>query len=133
MNLNKEFVDNNIQLPKNGECVTIALTDSSKIKFFDLDLDRRGKIELKNKLQNRYNKSIVLVRLEINSQPHMNPDGRRVGRNHIHVYKEGFGDRWAYELDKYPQFIQCKYFDEYFREFCKYCNIKIQPNIQTVI
>jgi hypothetical protein len=42
--------------------------------------------------------SITLLRLDIDTKPHQNPDGKKISGTHLHVYRHGFGDGWAYEL-----------------------------------
>ena len=98
-------------------------------------MDRRGRIELsKFKLQNRYALTkLPLVRIDIDSPPHMNPDGTKTSRNHIHIYKEVDNDTgnlpWAYDLEN---FAQIKFnedniiFMDIFTGFCEYCNINIK-------
>ena len=59
----------------------------------------RGRIKsLKCSYNNRYGVTIILVRIDINGPPHDNPDGSSVSGNHIHIYREGFGHKFAYEL-----------------------------------
>ena len=41
--------------------------------------------------------SVILARLDFASL-HRNPDGTTVGVPHLHVYREGYGDRFAYEV-----------------------------------
>ena len=130
--MSKHSKDKKIRLPKVNENVKIELVDSSGSYSFDFDIDRRGKIELKSKFQNRYETSKVLVRLDINGPEHINPDGTKVGRNHIHIYKEEYADRWAYDTDKI-EFGVYNSFQEYFDKFCEFCHIKVPSNIQTVI
>ena len=40
---------------------------------------------------------MILARLDFAS-PHRNPDGTAVGVPHLHVYREGYGDKFAYEV-----------------------------------
>lgn len=40
-----------------------------------------------------------LLRLCVNSSPHTNPDGTRVGGTHWHIYTEGFDDWVAFPAD----------------------------------
>ena len=66
-------------LPKNGESQIFDVeSESTKDKFY-IDVDRRGRIELSRfKLQNRYAMTkLPLVRIDIDSPPHLNPDGTR--------------------------------------------------------
>ena len=48
--------------------------------------------------QTRARQIIVLARLDFGPD-HRNPDGNIVGSPHLHVYREGYGDKWAYKLD----------------------------------
>lgn len=130
--MDKFFTKNKQRLPQVFEHAKIELSDSAKSITFYFDIDRRGKIELKSTLQNRYETNEILVRLDINGPEHINPDGTKVGRNHIHIYKEGYADRWAYDTDKFG-FGVYNSFQEYFFKFCEYCHIQIPSNIQTVI
>ena len=59
----------------------------------------RGNIKLKKcTFQNRARKTIVLLRLDWDGPNHQNPDGEWIVSPHIHIYREGFGDKWAYPL-----------------------------------
>lgn len=90
MKLKKVFVKEAIELPNNGENETYDLESIATRDKFYLDVDRRGRIELSRfKLQNRYAVTkLPLVRIDIDSPPHLNPDGTKTSRNHIHIYKE---------------------------------------------
>jgi hypothetical protein len=47
----------------------------------------------------RYARTIVLARLCLNGPTHTNPDGERIDGTHLHLYREGYGDKWAEPLD----------------------------------
>jgi hypothetical protein len=102
--------------------IEIPLISADKREEFILDI-WKGKISLKAKYQTRVHKTIVLVRLDLNGPPHRNPDGEEVGETHIHIYREEYGDKWAYPVD-------IKYFpniNDLFKtldDFMKYCNIR---------
>lgn len=97
-------------------------------------------IELKAKLQSRYVRNrLPLVRIDINSPPHINPDGRKLSRNHIHIFRECDNDTgnlpWAYELNdvfKTNFDLKSLNFMSAFNLICKYCNIEA-GDIQGVI
>lgn len=130
----KYFKEKSIKLPANGEKVQFRLESKEMHENFYLDVNRSGIIELsKFTLQNRFI-VIPLLRLDIDSAPHLNPDGSKASRNHLHIYKEGYGDTWAYDLDDTLGFdwSNCKYFEDYFYAFCKRCNI-VAPETQSVI
>lgn len=141
MALTKIFVKDNIDLPRNGEFETYDLESRESRDKFYLDVDRRGRIEpSKFKLQNRYAVTKQpLVRIDIDSPPHRNPDGTMISRNHIHIYRETDYDTgnlpWAYDLET---IISVKLsqdgidFMTVFSWFCEYCNICID-NVQGVI
>lgn len=112
-----------------GSDETHELVGSNKKEGFLLDLSR-GTIRLsKVKFQTRGRTVIVLVRLDLDGSPHTNPDGSHVGRTHLHLYREGFDDKWAYILD--PNFFSIPQdLEDTFKRFCKYCNITGIPPFQ---
>lgn len=63
---------------------------------FALDISRK-KIVLKMKYQLRARQTIVLARLDFGA-PHRNPDGKEIGVPHLHLYREGYGDKFAYPV-----------------------------------
>lgn len=90
--------------PLPGERLTIPLTSTDKRENFTLDVTR-GRIRLlKASFQNRARQAVVLLRLDVSGSPHINPDGQEIPRPHMHVYREGHADKWAYPAsrDKYP-------------------------------
>lgn len=135
----KYFVNNNIILPLPRENKIYNIISSNKKEKFVLDTSRSGVYSLyKAKLQNRYASNIPLIRLEIDSPPHMNQDGTKSSRNHIHIFKEGYGLTIAYDLECYKNINlnsnELKNFNKVFNEFCKFCNINIDNiEIQEVI
>ncbi len=141
MQLQKIFVKSSIILPNNGENNIYDLQSKETQDKFYLDVDRRGRIELSRfKLQTRYAVTrLPLVRIDIDSPPHLNPDGTKTSRNHIHIYREIDNDTgnlpWAYSLEEFEQikFNQNNImFMDIFSSFCEYCNISME-NIQGVI
>jgi len=91
-------------LPSTGGGLTIPLRSENGKESFLLDV-ARGRYRLtKLKFQTRAKTNIVLVRIDIGGMRHTNPDGERIPAPHIHLYREGFGDRWAHPLplDQFP-------------------------------
>ncbi|MDD6716645.1 MAG: hypothetical protein PUF49_09750 [Firmicutes bacterium] len=132
MSMQKHFKESDIKISKVGESNVFELSDGEGENSFYFDIDRRGKIEFKTKFQERYETNDVLVRLDLNSPDHINPDGSKVGRYHIHIYKEGYADRWAYNINEYGFKIDAPFRDNFYR-FCNFCNIEIPGNIQLVL
>lgn len=115
--------------PGLGGNISIPLVSEDKRESFFLDI-RRGRIDLsKGTYQNRTRKVIILVRLDFGGSPHRNPDGHEIACPHLHVYREGFGDKWAIPV---PQDVFSDYDNlrQALDDFMRYCNIVIAPNIQ---
>jgi hypothetical protein len=86
--------------PMRGQSLTRPLQSTDKREQFLLDLSR-GRIDLvKVKMQNRGRQVVVLVRLDLGGAPHRNPDDEEIGVPHLHLYREGFGDKWAVPLPR---------------------------------
>ncbi len=127
--LEKRFVDlTPISLPSGLKQIR-ELVGTNAHEHFLMDL-WRGTIRLtKVSLQTRVRSAVILVRLDIDSAPHTNPDGERISGTHLHVYREGFEDRWAKPLD--PQhFSNPGNISQSFEDFCFYCNIISKPPFQ---
>lgn len=81
--------------PGLGGSISIPLVSLDKRENFLLDISR-GKIDLlKGTYQNRSRQVIVLVRLDFGGQPHRNPDDEEILSPHLHIYREGYGNKWA--------------------------------------
>ena len=135
MEIKKRFNNETINLPAHNQKANLDVSSLDNRESFIVDIDRNGKIELKSKIQERYNNNQILIRVEINGPPHTNPDGTTISRNHIHIYKEGYELSWAYELKDFSDdlFIELKNFNNVFTDFCSYCNIELNNNFQMVI
>ncbi|MBF0557026.1 MAG: hypothetical protein HQK96_21130 [Nitrospirae bacterium] len=114
--------------PYAGCSLRIPLVSGDRREDFMLDI-ARGRIELtKSTFQNRSRHVIVLVRLDIGGSHHRNPDDAEVPCPHIHLYKEGFGDKWAFPLPT-DRFTNPGNQLQTLQEFMQYCNIVNPPNI----
>lgn len=110
----------------------IPLISADGREGFSLDLWRGGISLQKAKFQNRARKAIVLLRLDLDTKPHVNPDGERIIGPHIHIYREGFEDRWAYLLNSAQfQSVFQDVTDEWqtLQDFIHYANISRPPFI----
>jgi hypothetical protein len=115
--------------PIAGAALAIPLTSEDRRTNFFLDVSR-GRISLaKGKYQNRVHQSVILVRLDFGGAPHRNPDGEEIACPHLHVYKEGYGDKWAIAVpaDKFPNIADAWATLE---DFMRYCSINLPPIIQ---
>jgi len=106
----------------------IPLISQDGREEFSLDI-YRGKIELlKNTYQNRARNTVVLARLDIGGSPHRNPDGQEIGCPHLHLYKEEYGDKWAFAIP--DNFTNASDAWQSLQDFMNYCNITTKPDIQ---
>lgn len=112
--------------PFGGSSVNIPLISLDETESFFLDISSSRFNLAKRKHQNRTG-TIVLVRLEINGAPHRNPDGTSVGPSHIHVYREGYDTKWAFEVPN-QEFMCIDNPHKTFSDFMDYCNIIEAPN-----
>jgi len=121
--MEKLFVnDQDWFFPAAGDRIALELASRDKRENFVLDVTR-ARIKLtKATYQNRARQAIVLMRLDLDGAPHRNPDGTEIPCPHLHVYREGVGDKWAIAapIDRYPNtqdlFSTCE-------AFMQHCNI----------
>lgn len=111
---------------------TYELADTNDREKFLLDV-WRGMLRLtKLKFQNRVRIAIVLIRLDVDGAPHTNPDGAQLLGTHLHLFKEGYDDKWAYPVDS-SAFTLLSDSGKTFHDFCSYCRIESPPAVQGVI
>lgn len=127
--MEKHKVDEQLYtFPLVGGSVMVPLTSPDKHENFLLDVSR-GRIDLlKGTCQNRARQVILLVRLDFGGQPHRNPDDIEVPSPHLHIYREGFGDKWAQPIPL-GVFANIDDFRQTLEDFMTYCNITRKPNI----
>jgi hypothetical protein len=96
MAMEKHAVDEKEWLfPAPGDRVAIPLTSLDKRESFMLDVTRAQIKLTKATYQNRARAAIILMRLDLDGPPHRNPDGVEIPCPHLHIYREGYGDKWA--------------------------------------
>lgn len=130
ISMRKTFADSEpVSLPPGADRTRELIGEGTQERFL-LDL-WRGTLRLsKLRFQTRGRKVIVLVRLDIDAAPHTNPDGTKLNGTHIHLYREGYEDRWAIPLDP-NDFRNTTDIRQTFQDFCQYCNIQSVPPFQT--
>lgn len=115
--------------PNPGYRLSVPLISADKRESFLLDI-ARGQIKLtKATFQNRARQVVILLRLDLDGPPHRNPDDEEVPCPHLHIYREGFGDKWAVPA---PADIYTNTADLFqtFEAFLKHCNVTQSPNFQ---
>jgi hypothetical protein len=105
------------------------LVSLDKREHFLLNVTRYQIRVTKANYQSRARQVIVLMRLDIDGSPHRNPDGEEIPCPHLHIYREGFGDKWAFPapVDKYPD---TRSLFPAFEAFMQHCNITLPPEFQ---
>ncbi len=93
---------------------------------FLLDIWRGGINLSKYRYNNRARVIYILARVDIGGPPHRNPDGIIIPSPHIHIYREGYADKWAYPLSDYG-FSAPVDMVTVLRDFAKLCNITLPP------
>jgi hypothetical protein len=84
--------------PSLGGRIEIPLASENRREIFALTI-HRGRIDMrKNTHQTRSKRSVILARVDIAGPPHRNPDGNDIACPHIHIYREGYDDKWAQPL-----------------------------------
>lgn len=115
--------------PSLGGRITVPLVSSDRRESFYLDV-WRARINLaKGTYQNRGRQVAILARLDFGGAPHRNPDGEEVGSPHLHLYREGHGDKWAYPVPA-DHFSNLNDPWQTLEDFMRFCNIAEPPFIR---
>lgn len=115
--------------PMGGQSLVLPLQSPDKREQFLLDLSR-GRIDLlKVKMQKRGRQVVVLVRLDLGGAPHRNPDDGEIPAPHLHVYREGYGDKWAIAVPA-DRFTATADPWATLEDFMRFCNVTQPPRIE---
>lgn len=115
--------------PSSGGRLVIPLVSTDRTEDFLLDVTR-SRIDLaKVTYQNRGRAVVVLMRLDLNGPPHRNPDGVQISCPHLHIYREGFGDKWAFPLP-IGRFANIGDMMQTLSDFMDECNVTVKPPLQ---
>jgi len=129
MAMERRAADEERLFPAPGQSAAIRLTSLDKRETFMLDVTRAQIRLTKATYQNRARAVIILLRLDLDGPPHRNPDGEEIPSPHLHIYREGYGDKWAIPAPpaRYPNTLDLF---STFEAFMQQCNIVDPPNIQ---
>jgi hypothetical protein len=133
LQMEKHRVDDRVwSLADNHGKVRIPLKTIASREEFVLSLWRGG-IELrKGNYNNLARKVVTLARLDFGGAPHANPDGETIPCPHLHVYREGYADKWARPLD-IVRFHDHADSWTMLDDFMTYCNITEPPRVERMI
>jgi len=130
--------------PSAGARLSVPLISPDKRESFLLDITRAAIRLTKATYQNRARQAIILMRLDLDGPPHPNPEDAPAGLSHawlvpyagqivpcphLHLYIEGYGDKWAIPApaDRYPD---AQDLFSAFEAFIVHCNITRAPRIE---
>jgi hypothetical protein len=107
-------------------CRQINATISKEIFLLDF---YRGSFELsKYTVNKRYKQTVILLRYD-NGGRHTNPDGEEFDGPHIHLFKEGFNDKFAYPISKIG-ITSTDTMEMVCEKIMHFCNVKKFPAIE---
>jgi hypothetical protein len=115
--------------PGHSRALSGKSEDGRESFLFDINRKLSKTIRLsKCTYQNRYAVTEVLLRLDVDGRVHENPDGAVIPCPHLHVYREGYADAWAFQLP--VQFTAPSDLAKTLMEFLEYCNVTNIPEIK---
>ena len=124
--------DHRVDYPSGGEAISVPLMSADKRERFLLDVSRSGINLLKGKYQGRAREVVILARLDFGGSPHRNPDDEEIPSPHLHVYREGYGDKWAVAVPS-DRFSDLSDLWRTLEDFMRYCNITEPPIIERAL
>lgn len=130
----KFYEDNkSYDFPLQGNALSFEIFSHKPDRMsFLLDISRKSFSLKKCTFQHRVYTSIILARLDLGDNRHRNPDNAEIQGPHLHVYCEGFGDKWAYPLSS-EKFTNPEDMFLTLEQFMNYCNIVKKPLINRVL
>jgi hypothetical protein len=124
--------DKEWRFPGPGQRLSIPLTSADKRENFMLDITRSQLKLTKATYQNRARQVVILMRLDVDGPPHRNPDDEEVPCPHLHIYREGFGDKWAIPAPA-ARYASTHDLFSTLDAFMQHCNITQTPTINRVL
>lgn len=119
--------DDRVRLPDLGRKLSVELLSTDKRERFNFDMSRSFVSISKLTLQTRGRVVVVLARLDIDGAPHRNPDYEELPCPHLHLYREGYGDKWAFPVPA-EHFKNLSDRWQTLQDFLIYCRI-VEPPI----
>ena len=113
------------RLPGHRGKLAVPLEALTGREAFILDISRGGISLEKRTYQHRARQTVILARLHFGT-PHRNPDDQEVGVPHLHLYREGFHDKWAFSVPA-DQFLNIDDLWQTLLDFMRFCNVVEPP------
>lgn len=115
-----------VPLPLPGKKSSVELLSADKRERFNLDMNRSSVSLSKLTLQTRGRVVVVLARLDIDGAPHRNPNDEEIPCPHLHLYREGYGDKWAFPVPA-EHFSNLSDRWQTLQEFMTFCRVVEPP------
>ncbi|WP_342436697.1 hypothetical protein NSS79_25695 [Paenibacillus sp. FSL L8-0436] len=131
LGLLKKLKKRYITFPSLGNELKLDVDSLNGDENFTINVNRKGKLK-PNKCTylTICHRSTILLRVDIEGPPHRNPDGLLIPCPHIHIYQEGFDDKWAFPLEQEIDADSNDLVDVLIK-FLSYNNIQNIPLIET--
>jgi hypothetical protein len=115
-----------VKWPDLGKKVVVDILSTDDREEFLLDVERSYVKLTKLTLQNRARVTVCLARLDLDGAHHRNPDDVEISCPHLHVYREGFGSKWA--ITPPPEhFKDLSDRKQTVADFMRFCSIEDPP------
>ena len=89
----------------------------------------RGSVELsKYTINKRYRQTIIMLRYD-NGGRHTNPDGILFEGPHVHLYREGYNDKFAFPVSE-VKVTSTDTMEQVFKKLMHFCNVKQVPTVE---
>ena len=117
------------EYPSMGGALRIPLQSADRRESFFLDITRNQIKLSKGTYQNRARGVAILARVDFGGAPHRNPDDQEVACPHLHLYREGYGAKWAIPLPS-ERFSDSGDPWLLLLEFMQFVNVTVPPDIR---
>lgn len=127
----KKCVDLNTSynFPAPGHKLVVPLLSHDEHEHFSLDIGRHSLVVTsKVSYQHRARHNVILARLDIDGNPHRNPDGAELPCPHLHLYRENYADKWAFPVPP-DAFSNLGDLQTVLNEFMAFGTVTIPPKI----
>ncbi len=118
-----------LALPDLGGKVIMPFRSPDGREEFCISLSRSSFSLEKRNYHLRGRKIIGLARLDLDGPGHRNPDGEEIGPRHLHVYRQGYGLKFAVEIPK-ALFRNLDNMLVTLEDFFRYCHVISPPEIK---
>jgi hypothetical protein len=114
------------EIPSTGGKITAPLVSIDGRESFLFDVNQSSLVLAKVTYQTRARVTTILARLDLAGAPHRNPDDTEIGVPHLHIYREGYGTKWAIDVpaDRFRDIANKQMALE---DFLAYCNVVEAP------